>query len=234
MSFNQANKRAERANAEGGGRGSKRRVYSVPVWMEHRTFAGSFDLAGASYKLAFVASRAEILDRQLRLTGKLTVTDPQSRARSVDSVRATLDAIQGGVGSAPLRRQAVAAGAQTGNMATAQQKQQAAGENEKRSGEKAEEPARSQTGALPRTECTGPTSFCGVMYFHLDPLNGRTLGVAADLSRVQLNARLAPRDADAKSLHSLYTALVDAVYGEQANEAEAAIIVEELNKLLRG
>jgi hypothetical protein len=60
------------------------------------------------------------------------------------------------------------------------------------------------------------------------------LGVAADLSRVQLNARFAPKDSVGKNLHSLYTALVDAVYGQQANEDEAAAIVDELNKILKG
>jgi hypothetical protein len=231
MALNQANKKAAgRASEPGGGR----RLYSVPVWMEQRAFAGSFDLAGTSYKLAFAASRAEIRDKQLRLTGRLTITDPRSRSRSVDSARATLAAIQGGVGSAPIRRQPAAAGAQTGNMATAQQKQQAAGENEKRSGQKTDEPARLPSGALPRTECTGPTSFCGVMYLHLEPLDARALGVSADLSRVQLNARLAPRDGASKTLHSLYTALVDAVYGEQPDEAEAALIVNELNRALKG
>lgn len=230
MEFNQANKKAGRGIESSGGR----RLYSVPVWMEQRAFAGSFDLVGATYKLAFVASRAEIRDRQLQLTGRLTITDPRSRSRSVDSARATLVAIQGGVGSAPIRRQPAAAGAQTGNMATAQQKQQAAGENEKRSGQKTEEPARLPSGALPKTECTGPTSFCGALYLHLEPLNSRALGVAADLSRVQLNARLAPGDGASKTLHSLYTALVDAVYGEQPNEAEATLIVDELNVALKG
>ena len=234
MSFNQSSKKVERASAKGNQQVGKRRLYSVPVWMEQRAFAGSFDLAGASYKLAFAASRAEIRNKQLELTGRLTVTDPRSRARSIDSVRATLAAIQGGIGAPPARRQTAAAGAQTGNMVTAQQKQQAASENEKRSGQKVEQPARPQASSLPQTESTGPTSFCGVLYFQLEPLDAKALGVAADLARVQLNARLAPREGQAKTLHSLYTALVDAIYGEQANDAEAAIIVEEMNKVLRG
>src|SRR6185295_15460187 len=188
----------------------KRRLYSVPVWMEQRAFTGGFDLAGASYKLAFVVSRAEMSNKQLRLHGRLSVTDPRGRARSIDSAQATISGIQGGIGSAPLRRRITVP--QTSNIVTAQQKQQMAGENEKREGQKTEEPAQS----LPRTESTGPTSFCGVMYMHLEPMDSRALGVAADLSRVQLNARFTPKEGTAKTLHSLYTALVDAVYGEPA------------------
>jgi hypothetical protein len=224
MMSSQAKKRGEPV--------SKRRLYSVPVWTEQRALTGGFDLAGASYKLAFVVSRAEIVNKQLRLHGRLTITDPRGRARSIDSAQATISAIQGGIGSAPLRRRITAA--QTGNIVTAQQKQQMAGENEKRAGQKTEEPARPTAGNLPRTESTGPTSFCGVMYLHLEPLDPRALGVAADLSRVQLNARFAPKDSTAKTLHSLYTALVDAVYGEQFDEAEAAALIAEMNKVLRG
>jgi hypothetical protein len=72
------------------------------------------------------------------------------------------------------------------------------------------------------------------MYFHLQPLDGRALGVAADLSRVQLNARLAPRTDTARALHTLYSAAVDAVYGDPPNEREAAAIIQELNKALAG
>jgi hypothetical protein len=228
MMSSQAKKRGEQI----GGPVGKRRLYSVPVWMEQRALTGGFDLAGASYKLTFAVTRAEVANKQLQLRGRLTVTDPRGRARSVDPAQATVAAIQGGIGSAPLRRRITAA--QTGNVVTAQQKQQMAGENEKRAGQKTEEPARTQSGDLPRTESTGPTSFCGVMYLHLEPLDARALGIAADLSRVQLNARFAPRDGTAKTLHGLYTSLVDAVYGEQVDEAEAAALIAEMNKVLRG
>ncbi len=211
---------------------SKRRLYSVPVWMEQRAFTGGFDLAGASYKLAFVVSRAEIANKQVHLHGRLSVTDPRGRARSIDSAQATIAGIQGGIGSAPLRRRITAP--QTGNVVTAQQKQQMAGENEKREGQKTEEPARPPSGVLPRTESTGPTSFCGVMYMHLEPMDSRALGIAADLSRVQLNARFTPKEGTAKTLHSLYTALIDAVYGEPTDEAEAEALIAEMNKVLRG
>lgn len=223
---------SSQAKKRSGGPGGKRRLYSAPVWMDQRAFTGDFDLAGASYKLTFAVSRAEVAGKQLHLHGRLTVTDPRGRARSIDSARATVSGIQGGIGSAPLRRRITAP--QSGNVITAQQKQQMAGENEKREGQKTEEPARPPSGVLPQTESTGPTSFCGVMYMHLEPLDARALGLAADLSRVQLNARFAPRENTAKTLHSLYTALVDAVYGEQPDEGEASALVAETNKILKG
>lgn len=216
----------------GGEPAGKRRLYSAPVWMDQRAFTGGFDLAGASYNLTFAVSRAEVANKQLQLHGRLTVTDPRGRARSVDSARATVSGMQGGIGSGPLRRRITAP--QTSNVVTAQQKQQMAGENEKREGQKTEEPARPPSGVLPQTETTGPTSFCGVMYMHLEPMDSRALGVPADLSRVQLNARFAPKENTAKTLHSLYTALIDAVYGEPPDEAEASALIAEMNKFLKG
>ncbi|HVG22280.1 MAG TPA: hypothetical protein VNI02_24800 [Blastocatellia bacterium] len=237
MSFNQAKKRGgQRANkqaarAEARGAGS-RKLYSVPAWLNGRTFVGGFDLAGTSYKLTFAPSHAEAVSKDLQLRGRLTVADARGRQRVRDSVRITLASIQGGIGPPPIRRQVIAAGAQTGNIATSQQKQQVAGENEKRAGQKAEETSQPKASELPVTESTGPKSFTGVMYFHFEPLDGKALGVPADLGRVQMNLRLAPHDDTARALHSLYTAAVDALQGEQADAEQAAAIIRELNQLL--
>lgn len=239
MVFNQAKKKGGRQvnkqSAHAGARGAgSRKLYSVPAWLNGRTFAGGFDLAGASYKLAFAPSHAEAAGKDLHLRGRLTVTDPRGRSRARDSVRITLASIQGGIGAPPIRRQVIAAGAQTGNIATSQQKQQVAGENEKRAGQKAEETSQPKASELPVTESTGPKSFTGVMYFHVEPLDGRALGVPADLSRVQINLRLAPLDDVAREMHGLYTAAVDALQGEQADAGQAAAIIRELNQLLGG
>jgi hypothetical protein len=239
MLFNQAKKKGSQQPRKRTVRASERstisrRLYSVPVWLKGQAFAGSFDLAGASYKLDFVPSQAEAASKDLQLRGRLTITDPQGRQRARDSVRITLASIQGGIGAPPIRRQAIAAGAQTGNVATSQQKQQVAGENEKRAGQKAEDPSQTKINDLPVTESTGPTSFTGVMYFHLEPLDAKTLGVLADFNRVQLNLRLAPLDDKARTLHSLFTAIVDALEGEQADAEQAAEIIRELNQTLAG
>ena len=91
----------------------------------------------------------------------------------------------------------------------------------------------SATPQLPEVESTGPTSFCGVMYIHFEPLTGSALGVAADLSRVQLNARLAPVNDSERVLQGAYSSIVDELYGNKIDASAAAVEISELNKLLR-
>jgi hypothetical protein len=204
------------------------KIYSVPALLIERHFRGGFDLPGSTYRLDYTPQRAEVVEGKFQLVGRLTLTGPQGRTRSRDRVRAKLEGAQGGVGAAPIRRQLLAAGAQTGTVSTAEEKQQLAGENEKQP----DAPANASIHALPITESAGHESFCGVMYFRLDALDGRALGVAADLSRVQLNARLAPTDETAHALQDLYTAVVEALYSEPANERLVSVAVGEINKLL--
>ena len=85
----------------------------------------------------------------------------------------------------------------------------------------------------PEVESTGATSFCGVMYIHFEPLGGSALGVAADLSRVQLNARLAPVNDSERALQGAYSWIIAALYGQKADASAAAAEIIELNKLLR-
>lgn len=85
----------------------------------------------------------------------------------------------------------------------------------------------------PEIESTGATSFCGVMYIHFEPLAGSALGVAGDLSRVQINARLAPDNELERSLQGAFSSVIDALYGQKADVGAAAIETNELNKLLR-
>jgi hypothetical protein len=204
------------------------KIYSVPALLKDRQFIGSFVVPGSLHQLDYAPQRAEVVGGKLHLVGRLTVLGPRGRARSLDRVRATLEGTQGGVGAAPIRRQLLAGGAQTGTVSTAEEKQQLAGENEKKS----DESAKASAHARAVTESAGRESFCGVMYFRLEALDNRALGVTADLSRVQLNARLAPTDDAARTLQDLYSAIVEALYGEQVNERLAAAAVGEINKFL--
>jgi hypothetical protein len=70
------------------------------------------------------------------------------------------------------------------------------------------------------------------MYIHFEPLTGSALGVAGDLSRVQLNARFAPVNDAERAIQAAYSSIIDALYGKQADEGAAAIETSELNKLL--
>jgi hypothetical protein len=210
-----------------------RRLFSIPAWPDERVFSGNFSLGGADYKLVYAPLRAEAINNKLQLVGRLTVTDARGRTRALDSVRATLANTQGGIGTAPARRQ-LATEAPTGAQVTSQQKQQLADETEKRPGEKESEQVQAQKSALPTTENTGLTAYCGVLYFHFEPLDARPLAVAADLRKVQLNVRLAALDDTARTLHGLYCYLVEALYGEPIDEKLAAIAIRELNRVFAG
>jgi hypothetical protein len=184
------------------------------------------------YEFSYAPSRAEAVNKRLQLTGRLTITDPRSRSHSQLGAN-DLANTQGGVGTGPIRRRIIATEAPIGAQITSQQKQQVAGETEKQAGEKQSEQARAG-GTLPVTENTGPTSYCGVLYFHFEPLDSIALGVTADLSKVQLNVRLRPLDDTASALHGLYCYVADALYGERADEKLAAAAINELNRVFAG
>jgi len=229
MSTSRADKKAGRAPAKGTSSVHAKRLYSVPVWLSERSFAGGFDYASGRYALVYAPSRASTPGNELELLGRLTITDPQGRAHSRNSVRARLASIQGAIGDPPVRRRVVATGGARGNVSTSQQKQQTAAESEK--AEQKAENRQTIASGLPVTESTGPTSFTGVMYFHLEALDGRALGVPADFSRVQLNLRLDPLDETTRTMNELYRDLIDALH-VQADPNAAAAILRELNEML--
>jgi len=230
MAISQADKKTRRSAAKGVSGVQSKRLYSVPVWLKERFLAGDFDYAGNRYTLVFAPSRASAPGNELELLGRLTITDSHGRANSRNAVRARLSSIQGGIGDPPVRRRVVATGGAKGDVSTSQQKQQTAADSDK-AGQKAEENRDPRTGGVPVTECTGPTSFTGVMYFHLEALDGRALGVPLDLSRVQLNLRLDPLDQTTRTMTELYRDLVDALH-LQADANAAAVILREMNQLL--
>ena len=184
------------------------RLNSIAGLLKERSFVGSFEAGGSHFGFTYLPVKASISGQKLILQGRLTVTDARGTQQVRDRVQALLAAAQGGLGGAPLRPQIAArVGAPR-------------------------EPAAASSSGLPQTESTDSLSFTGAMYFLLEPLEGRALGVNSDMSRVQLNARLAPTDATARSLHGVYSAIVDALYREKADIASAQAYVSELNRLL--
>src|SRR5690242_4983589 len=133
MFFNQANKKAKRPAGKvattARSAASRRKLYSVPVWLRERVFAGEFDLGDKSYKMTFAPAQAEIADGSLRLRGRLTVND--GRGGEVKDARAQLAGIQGGIGQGPARYKMLATGATPGPTQSPTEKEQKAGENEK-------------------------------------------------------------------------------------------------------
>ena len=77
------------------------RVHSIAALLKASHFAGSFDVAGASYKFTYSPAKAEVAGRKLQLEGRLTVTDAGGRTRTQERVKALLAATQGGIGTAP-------------------------------------------------------------------------------------------------------------------------------------
>ncbi|HKP85645.1 MAG TPA: hypothetical protein VJZ26_06100 [Blastocatellia bacterium] len=208
------------------------RLHSISAVLRERNFVGSFDVAGAGYRFRYVPSKAELSDQKLRLRGKLEITNPRGQTRARDNVQALLVSAQGGVGAAPVRRQVLVGGVADSTASTSGQQQQIAGEKPGAATSKSDASDTAKTPPLPEVESTGPLSFCGAMYFNLEPLNGGEVGVAADLARVQLNVRLAPVDETGRALHGLYSSIVDALYGKEADAQMASAVIGELNKLL--
>jgi hypothetical protein len=184
------------------------RLHSIAGLLKESSFVGSFEAGGSRFGFTYLPVKASISGQKLILQGRLTVTDARGNERGRDRVQALLAAAQGGLGGAPVRPQVAArVGAPR-------------------------EPAPASRSGLPITESTDSLSFTGAMYFILEPLEGQAFGVNIDLSRVQLNARLAPTDSTARSLHGVYSAIVDALYGEKADNVSGQAYVSELNRLL--
>lgn len=85
----------------------------------------------------------------------------------------------------------------------------------------------------PVVESTGSLSFVGVLYYSLSALDGPTLGVPLDLSKVQLNLRLATTDDLARELQNLFSDVTDALYKEPRDERAARESVQELNRIFK-
>ncbi|HXM35492.1 MAG TPA: hypothetical protein VN920_09920, partial [Pyrinomonadaceae bacterium] len=82
-------------------------------------------------------------------------------------------------------------------------------------------------------ESTGSLSFAGVLYFSLSPLDGATLGVPLDMSRVQLNLRLAPTADLERDLQVVFSDVVAALYGDRQDERAANEQVQNLNRIFK-
>ena len=213
---------------------NQRKLHSIHGVLRGRVVDGQFEVQGQTYHFSFIPRTAAIAVGRLVLTGRITVGSPQLGMRFVDDVAARLIAIQGGIGLSP-RRQLLIGAAQTSQTSTSDQKmeQEKGPETELQPGLHSFETPRLDELGRPVVESTGPLSFVGVLYFSLSPLDGSTLGVALDLSKVQLNLRLAPTDDLARDLQTIFSKLTDALYEEAIDESAAREQVEELNRIFK-
>jgi len=215
--------------------GNQRQLHSIHGLLRGRVVDGQFEVRGQPYRFSFVPATAALADAKLVLNGRLTVHSPQGSMRFVDSVEARLVAIQGGVGVSPVRRQLLTGTAQTSQTATSDQKmdQEKGPETDLQPGLHAFESPRLDELGRPMVESTGRLSFVGVLYFNLSALDGPTLGVPLDLSKVQLNLRLATTDDLARELQNLFSNVTDAIYGDPIDERAAGESVQELNRIFK-
>ena len=215
--------------------GNQRKLHSIHGLLRGRVVDGQFEVRGQPYRFSFVPATAALADGRLVLTGRLAVHSPQRIMRLVDSVEARLVAIQGGVGVSPVRRQLLTGTAQTSQTSTSDQKmeQEKGPETDLQPGLHAFENPRFDELGRPVVESTGPLSFVGVLYFNLLALDGPALGVPLDLSKVQLNLRLATTDNLARELQNLFSDVTDALCGDPMNERAARESVQELNRVFK-
>src|SRR6266446_8200301 len=215
--------------------GNQRKLHSIHGVLRGRVVDGQFEVQGQPYRFSFVPTKAALVVGRLVLTGRMTVYSPQLGMRFVDAVEAQAIAIQGGVGVSPVRRQLLTGTAQTSQTSTSEQKmeQEKGPETDLQPGLHSFESPRFDELGRPMVESTGPLSLVGVLYFNLSPLDGPTLGVPLDLSRVQINLRLATTDDLARELQNLFSDVTDALYGEPTNERAARESVQELNRIFK-
>jgi len=181
------------------------KLHSIAAKMRGRSFQGNFDIAGINYSFTYFPARAAVAGRKLELSGVFTVIDGRPNARVAPH---SLNNVR-----------AVLVSAQGGIGAAPT---------------RTNLPADISTARpdLPVVESTGALSFCGALYFKLSSLDGRSLGVPADINPLQLNVRLAPTDDAERNLQGVYSSIVDALYGKDADNRAAAAHVNLLNKLL--
>lgn len=183
------------------------KLHSVASMMRGRTFAGRFEVGNTKFKFTYSPLSAAVVESKLQLSGDLTVTGERPNVR---------------VSPHNLRDVRATLLATQGAIGTAPQRQTL--------------PAEISTSRpdLPIIESTGSLSFCGVLYLKLSPLEGRALGVPADMRQVQLNVRMAPVSDAERSLQAVFSSIADALYGQKVDLPAAEVSIKELNKLLAG
>jgi len=182
------------------------KIHSIHVLPNGAGFAGKIEAGGSSHQFSFTPKTAASLNGKLVLTGVVKAQLMGGRQQEANDVTATLLATQGSItGQPPMPRQF---------------------------SESLKPPAPVPIGPLPLTDSTGHLGSVAVMYLRLSPLDGRALGVSADLSAVQLNARLYATSEIERDLHWLYSALVEVTQGEHKNEGLAADYLDAINRIL--
>jgi len=208
---------------------SRQKLYILHAILRGRIFDGQLEVLGKVIQFTFILTRATY-QQTLVLHGKFGFTLPKQPSEFINNVTATLMATQGGVGVSPVRRQLLSGTAQTAQTATSDQRleQEKGPETDIQPGLHSFEPPKYDELGRPIVESTDALSFVGVLYFKLSPIDSKALGIAVDMSDVQLGARLAPTDDLARDLQLMFS---DAVMALNKNDpALLTSSVENLNR----
>jgi hypothetical protein len=182
-------------------------IYSIHVLPNGAGFAGKIEAGRSSYEFAFLPKIAATVNGKLVLTGAVSVKPTGGRRRVAEDVTATLLATQGSISGPPSMPRQFS--------------------------ESLKPPTTAPGGSLPLTDSTGHLGSIAVMYLKLSPLDGAKLGVPADLSAVQLNARLYATSEIERDLHWLYSALLETTQGENKNEQLTVDYINAINHILK-
>ena len=185
---------------------SRLKLHTINVTPLGRELVGQIESGKSIWQFNFVPTLARLEDWRLVLSGAVTITPPIGRPRTVNGISAKLLATQGSTTLPP----DPPAGIDPALVP----------------------PAEKSVNGLPLTEYTGNDGSIGVLFLKLSPLSGGATGIPYDLSGVQLNARLWANSTLERDLLWLYSALLMATQGPQADGQWAKGLLAEINKRL--
>jgi hypothetical protein len=200
------------AQRKAAGRTPARKVHSIFGLLVGREFQGELELPGIKYRFIYAPRSVAVSGGRIEMTGPFSLVGRDRRLRRVEALRAILAATQGGVGTAAPAPEKFS-GRNVGNRSQA--------------------PEKDASNALPITEATDERGFVAALYFQLAPIDADAFGLPADLSRVQLNARIAPTSAEERDLQWLISAAVAALADQGGGQAGAAQFIDEINGILK-
>jgi hypothetical protein len=185
---------------------SRLKLHTINVTPSGAEMIGQIESGKSVWQFNFLPTLAKVVDWRLVLTGAVTITPPIGRPRTINGVTARLLSTQGSTALPP----EPPAGIDRSLVP----------------------PAEVSVNGLPLTEYTGNDGSIGVMFLKLSPLNGSVAGIPYDLSGVQLNARLWANSNLERDLLWLYSALLMATQGPQADGKWTEGLLVEINKRL--
>ena len=183
-----------------------RKLYSIHMLLRGAEFAGQIETPRMKCDCRFRPLDGTVIKGRLQLNGDLSVVGLDKRIRTVERVIATLAAMQSGFGAPPTPPERYAASRRLDQPTTA---------------------------SLPVTESTDAAGYAGVLYFDLSPLNARALGLANDMTDVQINLRMAPVSQEERELQWLLSSISGALLGSVKDESLASEYLAEFKRALK-